>query len=101
MPMLTLELAKKLAGITTAPGDPDDDVLQFKLEAAEALVLNYLKDEAPDPSPVIRIAIGIQFVEFHRFRGDDVEGQGPAQTLGHLSPAVTNYLRMFRDPTLA
>jgi hypothetical protein len=99
--MVTLQQAKDHMGITTAPGDLSDAMLQLKLDAAEAIVLNYIKNDAPDPSPLLLAAILLQFGELHRFRGDDVEGQGPAQTDGDLSPVVTNILRRYRDPALA
>lgn len=49
----------------------------------------------------VRAAILLQFMEFWRFRGDDTDGNGPAQTAGDLSPQVTNILRRKRDPALA
>lgn len=99
MALITLTQAKGHLGITTADGDPTDVMLQLKMDHAEAIILDYLKDQAPDPSPVITAAILIQLAELYRFRGDDPDG--PAYEDGQLCPAVTNLLRRKRDPALA
>jgi hypothetical protein len=97
---LTLTTAKQHAGIPASDVSRDDD-LQLKLDAAEAAVLDYIKTQAPDPSPLILIAMLMTFQEFNRFRGDDANGAGPSQTAGDLSPVVTNLLRRLRDPAIA
>jgi len=80
------------------PPDPD---LVLKLEQAEAIVLDYIKNDAPDNSKVINAAILLQLGEMWRFRGDDLDDQRVTQTDGDLSPVVTNLLRRHRDPALA
>jgi hypothetical protein len=85
------------------PGSPQtaDPDLVLKLAQAEAVILDYLKDDAPDHSPLITAAILLQLGELWRFRGDDLENLQIAHTAGDLSPVVTNVLRRLRDPALA
>lgn len=92
-----------------SPMSPEERDLTLKLLAAEGIVLDYLKipSESPlwfdelDTPPLIQAAILLQLGELWRFRGDDVDGQGPKHTDGDLSPIVTNILRRYRDPALA
>ncbi len=88
------------ANLPGSPQTPDPDLV-LKLAQAEAVVLDYIKNDAPDNSPVINAAILLQLGELWRFRGDDLESQNAKQTSGDLSPVVTNLLRRWRDPALA
>lgn len=91
-------LAQGKAHLRIPLSDTSEDTdLQAKLDAAEAVILDYIKTPAPDPSALIPAAILLQFGELYRYRGDD---DGPKQTDGDLSPHVTNLLRRFRDPAL-
>lgn len=92
----TLQQAKDQVRITAS--DQDTQV-QRALDAAEAIVLDYLKTPQPGNARIVQQAVLIQFAELWKFRGDDQ--QGPEQTDGHLSPVVTNLLRRLRDPALA
>lgn len=85
---------------TGTPADVNPD-LALKLAQAESIILDYLKDLAPDPSPIINAAILLQLAELWRFRGDDLDGLRQPQTSGDLSPTITNLLRRLRDPALA
>lgn len=92
----TLQQAKDQVRITTSAQDTQ---VQRTLDAAEAVVLDYVKTPQPSNARVIQQAVLIQFAEFWTFRGDDA--QAPTQTDGDLSPVVTNLLRRMRDPALA
>jgi hypothetical protein len=87
-----------------APETEDAQILD-KIEAAEAIVLDYLKDphtewSSPEATPpLVKIAVLVLLAELYRFRGDDEAGQ--QQTTGDLSPFVTNLLRRLRDPAVA
>lgn len=88
----------------SSPADPRERDLQLKLDASEAIVLDYLKgrDNWPNAeSPILQAAILLQCAELWRFRGDDADGNSGPQTSGDLSPSVTNILRRWRDPALA
>jgi hypothetical protein len=89
----------------SSPMSAEERDLTIKLDAAEAIVLDYLKPNAllnhTPPESLIQAAILLQVAELWRFRGDDPDGDGPPQTGGDLSPQVTNILRRFRDPALA
>lgn len=100
--------------VGSSPIDPVETDLTLKLAQAEDVVLNYLKIPAISPEhwtiepdqintvpPLVQAAILLQLGELWRFRGDDVDGQGPAQTAGDLSPTATNLLRRWRDPAVA
>lgn len=96
---------------SSPPGSSEENDLTLKLAQAEDIVLDYLKAQPTSTSPaewdadtvppLVTAAILLQLGELWRFRGDDVDGQGPAQTAGGLSPAVTNILCRYRDPALA
>lgn len=84
--------------------------LTLKVEIAQQLILDYLKDRADeswdDPSttpPLVQGAILIQFLELWQFRGDTAGSieQSPKFDDGQLSPQITNMLRRWRDPAYA
>jgi hypothetical protein len=94
------------------PADPFNDDLVVKLDAAEAIVLDYLNTTAAvravtalwtaDTVPrVVHAAILLQLGELWQFRGDQAGREGPDHLDGQLSPVVTNLLRRQRDPVLA
>lgn len=96
------------------PGSPEDSDLQAKLEAAEAIVLNYIeRTDDPDWSDeiaswddttvpkTIKAAILMEFGELYRLRGDDEPPDQPKRDHGFLSPIVTSLLHRYRDPALA
>jgi hypothetical protein len=91
---------------TGSPASEDENDQRLKLDAAEAIILDYLDTRADvtwtaETVPtLVKAAILIQFAELVRFRGDEQKGEGPEQTDGNLSPSVTNILRRFRDPVL-
>ncbi len=100
-----------------SPQEPDSPMLRdltTKMAHASALILDYLKvslDSPPDWDAeantvplVVQLATLCQLAELWRFRGDDpgtVEQTPNYGSDGQLSPQVTNYLRRWRDPTLA
>lgn len=110
MSLISIDQAKAHLRIDTPSGSPldaaDQDLL-LKIEAAEGIILDYLKIPVTSPAywdsttvpALVQAAILIQLGELYRFRGDDQE-HGP-QTAGDLSPLVTNILRRYRDPALA
>ena len=93
--------------------DDDADLLQ-KLAAAEAGILRYVRkdsygqeqsatwtDAASTPADA-QHAMLLQLDELYRFRGDDLEGEGPARDRGsELSPTITALLRRWTSPVLA
>jgi len=99
---VTLDEAKAHLRITTPADDPGDAVLQDQLDRAEAVILDYLKDDTPTPPDlVITQAILLTLAELDRFRGDDEGSYSQAVTAGDLSPVVTNLLRRKRTPAIA
>lgn len=104
MEYLTLEMAKKRARLPLT-STHEDDVLLGYLEEAQAIVLAYLqttKADTPPPDDRIRNAIGLQFAELWRFRGNDPEGVAPAPRIaGAPSPAIERALFGRRLPTIA
>jgi len=96
MALISLAEAKAHLKITTLDGDPRDANLETKIAMAEAIVLDYIGDEAPDPSDVIRAAVLVQLEELW-----DANPKGMPQTPGHLSERVTNYLRRKRKIPVA
>lgn len=96
-----------------SPADSRETDLTLKIAHAEAIVIGYCNSTAhwraitatwidEDTVPaVVQAAILLQLSELYRFRGDEVEGQGPAQTVGGLSPQVVNLLMRHRDPVVA
>lgn len=110
MSLVSIDQAKAHLRIDTdslIPSDAADADLLLKIDAAEGIILDYLKIPVTSPEywdsstvpPMVQAAILLQLGELYRFRGDDVE-HGP-QTTGDLSPIVTNILRRYRDPALA
>lgn len=123
MPLISLEQAKQHLRLPPSAGSPpgspltDEDLdLQLKIDAAEALVLDYVAQRRTDTAspawldqvvswdlttvpPVIAAAVLLQLGELWRFRGDDETG--PARPHGHLSPMITAILHRYRDPALA
>jgi hypothetical protein len=95
--------------LDSVPPDPRQVDLALKLEAAEAIILDYLAlpsadpaNDPPEDDRIMQAAILLQLAELWRFRGDDIEGEGAVRDdLGHLSPTITNLLRRYRDPALA
>lgn len=88
--------------LNSSPVDPRQADYTLKLAAAEAIVMDYIKyADYEGATPIVQAAVLLQFGELCRFRGDDVDGEGPEHTDGHLSTVVTNLLRRLRDPTLA
>lgn len=123
MALVTLEQAKQhlrlASSVGSPPGSPytDEELdLQAKIDAAEALVLDYVAQRRTDTAsptwldqvvawdtttvpPAIAAAVLIQVAELWRFRGDDEST--PTREHGHLSPMVTAILHRYRDPALA
>jgi hypothetical protein len=110
--LVTIEQAWRHLRLTfeigESPISDEEADLQLKLDAAEGIVLDYLGNTSPplwedenDVPPLVAAAILLQLGELWEFRGDQRDGQGPAQTPGDLSPVVTNLLRRYRDPALA
>lgn len=83
---------------TGSPATQDADIV-LKLAQAEAIIFDYLDDDAPDESPIINAAILIQFTELWRWRGDDETG--PRQRDGYLSQQITNLLHRLRPKVIA
>jgi hypothetical protein len=77
--LVTLTQAKAHLALTTPPGDPGDAEIQDFLDAAEDVILTYLKDN-PDratwidpvsaPGPVVS-AIKLMLGQLYMHRGDD------------------------------
>src|SRR5262245_18451710 len=95
------------------PGSPEDSDLQAKLDAAEAIVLNYIERTSdPDWSDEIaswdettvlmgiKQAILIHFGELYRFRGDDAAAEASKPDHGFLSRSVVSLLHRYRDPVV-
>lgn len=100
--VVTLQDAKDHLRITTPAGDPGDADLQQKTDAAEAIIQDYLKVDALDPTDqVVKAAILLELGELYRFRGDDIETLPRAPADGYLTPAITSLLHRKRDPALA
>lgn len=100
--------------LTASNASPEDNPvlrdLRLKLEIAQQIILDYLKDRASDDwqdeyttPPIVQGAILQQFLELWRFRGDNPGSieQSPQYQDGQLSPTITNMLRRYRDPALA
>jgi len=102
----TLDAAKKQVGVTTTAGDPDEVDLQRRLDAAEAIVLDYVKtpyDPAtatPAQAAILESAILLELGELYGFRGDNLETQKRQAADGYLIPIVTAVLHRLRDPAL-
>lgn len=92
---VTLTQAKSHLGIT---GSSEDTRLQECLDASEAMVLGYIENPGPSPSPLISRAILEQCAEFNRFRGDDEDGHTAPKPDrdGEPSPFVKRLLYRFR-----
>lgn len=115
-PLVTLQMAVDhlRLPLTVSPSSPETDPLlrdlRLKLETAQQMILDYLKDRASSDwedehttPPLVQGAILIQMTELWRFRGDDPGSieQSPKYDDGQLSPTITNMLRRWRDPALA
>ena len=99
---VTLDQAKGHLRLSTPADDPGDPVLQDQLDRAEAVILDYLKDNPPTaPDLVITQAVLLTLSELDRFRGDDEASYSQPTTAGDLSPIVTNLLRRKRTPAIA
>lgn len=78
--LVTLTQAKAHLNITLPDGDPGDTEIQDQLDAAEDIILNYLKgangeavnwvDPATAPGPVVQ-AIKLMLGQLYQHRGDD------------------------------
>jgi hypothetical protein len=103
--LATLQDAKDHLRVTWPDGDPQEPELQAKLDAAEAIVLDYI--EAPAATPwvgdlTVRAAILLTLGELWRFRGDDLETQQqPREADGYLNPVITTLLHRKRKRALA
>lgn len=98
---LTLTQAKTQAGIPASDTTLDTQ-LEFWMNAAEQMVLGYLKTDAPDPvNERLKQAMLLVFTEFWRFRGDDNDGTVPKSRIpGEPSEAVVRLLYGLRTPAL-
>ena len=116
MSLITIAQAKahlRIDFVTTSPVDPAEDDLVLKMEAAEHLVLDYIKVPMTSPPywateaecpPLVKAAILFQLGELFRFRGDDagaIEYSARRDADGSLSSIVEGMLRRYRDPALA
>ena len=125
MAIVTLDEAKRHLRLPPTTGSPagsplaDDELdLQAKIDAAEALVLDYVAQRRTDVAsplwvdqvlawdattvpPVVKAAVLIQVGELYRFRGDDVAAETPGRAPGTLAPFVVALLHRYRDPALA
>lgn len=113
MALITLKQAKQHVKSPLDIVDEDAD-LQLKLEIAEQLVLDYVKQNREDndawattvdawtaltaPKQVLG-AILVQFAELYRFRGDDEDL--PARPMGVLCPQAMAMVYRLRDPAVA
>jgi hypothetical protein len=99
---VTLAQAKAHLRIATPADDPGDVALQDQIDRAEAVILDYLKDDPPTAGDlVITQAVLLTLAELDRFRGDDEGAYSQGVTAGDLSPVVTNLLRRHRTPAIA
>jgi hypothetical protein len=110
--LITIDQAKAHLRIDTVSASPPDAAevdLTLKMEAAEAIILDYLKvpvtspplwTDETDVPPLVSAAILLQLGELYRFRGDD-DGKADREPSGSLSPLVEGMLRRYRDPALA
>jgi len=103
-----LDAAKRHLGVTTTPGDPDELDLQRKLDAAETIVLDYVKTPyVPGEDPTGRVdrlleaGILLELGELYAFHGDNLETQIRQAADGYLIPVITALLHRLRDPALA
>jgi hypothetical protein len=112
--LVTLAQAKDFLRLATPDGSPDDAALQLTVDAAEYGILEYLSPYPEDAlivagwtpetaPPIVPQMILFQTGEYWRFRGDDLEGGGPARDLerGDLAPLVVGALRRLRTPVIA
>lgn len=103
--LLTLQQAKDHLEQVWAAGDPREVELQAKIDAAEAIILDYLK--ATDATAlvgdaVVIAAVKLELGELWRFRGDDVETKlQQRQADGYLSAGITALLNRKRPLTVA
>lgn len=105
-PVVTLEQAKLHLRITSTEADDD---IEAKLNQANALVMDYLKEGADETwtdenAPLlVQAAVLEQLDELWRFRGDDEElaGAAPPPADGYLSPRIARLLHRLRPITLA
>lgn len=110
MALVTLQEAKIHLRVTD---DAQNEDVYLKLTAAEATILNYINTTATwrtasalwtaaTVPAFVHAAILLQLGELHRFRGDDLQGQGPPRDAGQdFQPVITNLLRRTRDPVVA
>lgn len=120
--LVTLEKMKAHLRLDTSLSSPaapltDADVdLQGKIDVAEALVLDYVKQRIGDTSEdwseevdgwddetapkQVLLAVMLLAADFWRFRGDD-EATPPVAYEGALPPGVLRCLYRLRDPSVA
>lgn len=109
MSLMALEDAKVHLNITDTSHDAD---VAMKLDAAEAIVLDYIGSTSTwrtivaawtsDTLPAaVQAAILVQLGELFGVTGRGDEPKGPVHVPGQLSQQVTNYLMRYRDPVVA
>jgi Phage gp6-like head-tail connector protein len=111
--LVTLTEGKSHLKITDPDGSAVDADVQFKLDAAEAAILDYIGSTAFweavivewDASTVpvhVKQAILLQLGEYWRGRGDDLESPPRDASLEakDFSPAIVGLLRRTRDPVV-
>jgi len=93
--------------------DTDSDLLQ-KMAVAEAAILTYVTNgntywtdiaggwtDATNTPVDVQHAMLLKVAEFWRYRGDELEGEGPTRDeASDMSPEIVRLLRRWRDPVL-
>lgn len=99
--MITLSQAHahlRLTGVftlNTSPQDPRQADLELKLAQAKAIVLDYLKNQAPNDSPAIDAAVLLMLTHLWDHRGEDMADDE------RLWEAIGRMLARLRDPAVA
>jgi hypothetical protein len=94
--LVTLAQAKTHLGET---GSARDAIIQQKLDAAEPIVLRYIKHaDVSGSRKIVEAAILVTMTELLDFRGDN---GGPESELGGVSRHVRYILGDLREPTIA
>ena len=120
--LVTLQAAKDHLRLSMPLGDPDEPDLQAKLDAADALVRDYVAQRRCDPDgtwaatvaswdvtatppvpppPHVLNATLIVLGDLWRYRGDDLANEAPPRELGELPRAAMALLYRLRDPAVA
>jgi hypothetical protein len=93
--------------------DTDPDLVQ-KMEVAEAVIVNYVTNgntywtdiaggwtDATNTPVDVQHAMLLKVAELWRYRGDELEGEGPKRDeASDMSPEIVRLLRRWRDPVL-